>query len=119
MCLRRWHRVSLLDNCGRVLACAEAVSSPLLAKLAHGLSRPCSHGHLRHNSRFKRFAFDHRRGRQRAPELGVGVLAPHPPCCYLDDWNGGPQPRDRKSTRLNSSHVKISYAVFCLKKKKK
>src|SRR5204862_6900029 len=28
-------------------------------------------------------------------------------------------PRDRKSTRLNSSHVEISYAVFCLKKKKK
>src|SRR5690606_40521172 len=27
--------------------------------------------------------------------------------------------RDRKSTRLNSSHVKISYAVFCLKKKNK
>src|SRR5690606_40948238 len=27
-------------------------------------------------------------------------------------------PGDRKSTRLNSSHVKISYAVFCLKKKK-
>src|SRR5436309_7446512 len=26
---------------------------------------------------------------------------------------------DRKSTRLNSSHVKISYAVFCLKKKKR
>src|SRR5690554_7486283 len=26
---------------------------------------------------------------------------------------------DRKSTRLNSSHVRISYAVFCLKKKKK
>src|SRR5690606_40425216 len=26
--------------------------------------------------------------------------------------------RDRKSTRLNSSHVKISYAVFCLKKKR-
>src|SRR5690606_21966884 len=33
---------------------------------------------------------------------------------------GGPdEHRDRKSTRLNSSHVKISYAVFCLKKKKK
>src|SRR5690625_6748166 len=29
-----------------------------------------------------------------------------------------PQSRDRKSTRLNSSHVAISYAVFCLKKKK-
>src|SRR5690606_39942074 len=30
-----------------------------------------------------------------------------------------PRTRDRKSTRLNSSHVKISYAVFCLKKKNK
>src|SRR5438477_4945840 len=29
------------------------------------------------------------------------------------------QSRDRKSTRLNSSHMSISYAVFCLKKKKK
>src|SRR5690606_39830852 len=32
---------------------------------------------------------------------------------YLDAVEGG----DRKSTRLNSSHVKISYAVFCLNKK--
>src|SRR3712207_8503742 len=35
---------------------------------------------------------------------------------------GGPRPQgggpDRKSTRLNSSHANISYAVFCLKKKK-
>src|SRR5699024_6322834 len=30
----------------------------------------------------------------------------------------GVNPADRKSTRLNSSHVSISYAVFCLKKKK-
>src|SRR5688572_32179215 len=30
-----------------------------------------------------------------------------------------PRARDRKSTRLNSSHSQISYAVFCLKKKKK
>src|SRR2546427_8059538 len=41
----------------------------------------------------------------------------------LADWLGG-QIRnhsvgDRKSTRLNSSHSQISYAVFCLKKKKK
>src|SRR5699024_12104872 len=43
------------------------------------------------------------------------------------DAGPGPSPdapshrdgRDRKSTRLNSSHVSISYAVFCLKKKKK
>src|SRR5690606_41115056 len=40
-----------------------------------------------------------------------GVVAPGP--TSRDDE------RDRKSTRLNSSHVKISYAVFCLKKKKK
>src|SRR5256885_3643613 len=30
-----------------------------------------------------------------------------------------PEPEDRKSTRLNSSHLVISYAVFCLKKKNK
>src|SRR5206468_7251889 len=36
-------------------------------------------------------------------------IAPSGPC----------PPRDRKSTRLNSSHDQISYAVFCLKKKKK
>src|SRR5206468_4649673 len=34
-------------------------------------------------------------------------------------WGGSPQGLDRKSTRLNSSHDQISYAVFCLKKKKK
>src|SRR5437773_7661797 len=32
---------------------------------------------------------------------------------------GPDEKRDRKSTRLNSSHITISYAVFCLKKKKK
>src|SRR2546430_11394883 len=32
---------------------------------------------------------------------------------------GRPDSQDRKSTRLNSSHSQISYAVFCLKKKKK
>src|SRR5690606_40755194 len=35
------------------------------------------------------------------------------------DLNQNNNQKDRKSTRLNSSHVKISYAVFCLKKKKK
>src|SRR2546426_8677606 len=33
--------------------------------------------------------------------------------------DGADRGRDRKSTRLNSSHLVISYAVFCLKKKKK
>src|SRR2546430_782310 len=35
------------------------------------------------------------------------------------DWLKVIPPEDRKSTRLNSSHSQISYAVFCLKKKKK
>src|SRR5688572_32663007 len=38
---------------------------------------------------------------------------------WLDEQRGETVRRDRKSTRLNSSHSQISYAVFCLKKKKK
>src|SRR5258707_11979734 len=38
---------------------------------------------------------------------------------WQNDRTHGVQFRDRKSTRLNSSHANISYAVFCLKKKKK
>src|SRR3712207_9531719 len=34
-----------------------------------------------------------------------------------DAWSALVETRDRKSTRLNSSHANISYAVFCLKKK--
>src|SRR3712207_872904 len=36
---------------------------------------------------------------------------------YVNDENPGRRSQDRKSTRLNSSHANISYAVFCLKKK--
>src|SRR5690606_41459595 len=55
---------------------------------------------------------DHRQGIGDAPveDHRDGRREGHP--CHR-------QVRDRKSTRLNSSHVKISYAVFCLKKKKK
>src|SRR5207249_11017460 len=63
-----------------------------------------------------------------SPDRGVGqgdesehpLAVPAQPtgCEALDDpqqiW---PHYQDRKSTRLNSSHVSISYAVFCLKKK--
>src|SRR5256885_12202574 len=42
-----------------------------------------------------------------------GVVEP------IDAKENRPPPGDRKSTRLNSSHLVISYAVFCLKKKKK
>src|SRR5690349_24009281 len=45
---------------------------------------------------------------------GRGRSGPPP---WLADLFGMGAPPDRKSTRLNSSHVEISYAVFCLKKK--
>src|SRR5437773_8411587 len=60
-------------------------------------------GHVRHH------AF-HRGSRERREE---GDLRAAP--CSRD----GTRDEDRKSTRLNSSHITISYAVFCLKKKKK
>src|SRR5256885_9686308 len=47
------------------------------------------------------------RAAQRLNDVG-GWLSEHPP----------EREQDRKSTRLNSSHLVISYAVFCLKKKK-
>src|SRR5258707_11945468 len=56
----------------------------------------------------------HSRGRQ---DQGAGALVQQP---HADpSRHHGPRRRlrDRKSTRLNSSHANISYAVFCLKKK--
>src|SRR2546430_11357131 len=44
-------------------------------------------------------------------DLGADVIK-------VEDTGTGDESRDRKSTRLNSSHSQISYAVFCLKKKK-
>src|SRR3989442_8777755 len=62
------------------------------------------------------------------PLIGQGVrgyasIGPlFPLCTVVGDLgpvhSGKRGPIDRKSTRLNSSHVRISYAVFCLKKKK-
>src|SRR3712207_7883565 len=69
-----------------------------------------------------------RRGRRGEPRLGERlVLDPAVGRRRLDgqlraprEHPAAPLPRDRdrKSTRLNSSHANISYAVFCLKKKK-
>src|SRR3989442_7800227 len=58
------------------------------------------------------------------PGLRVGwVIGPRPVISRLAEvkqWcDLHTNQLDRKSTRLNSSHVRISYAVFCLKKKKK
>src|SRR5258708_28906719 len=53
---------------------------------------------------------------------GTRVQLPHASASWPSDCSRrvpafGVAPRDRKSTRLNSSHQIISYAVFCLKKK--
>src|SRR2546427_8715420 len=50
--------------------------------------------------------------------VGGGLGEHMGPCIHLLGRAGG-STADRKSTRLNSSHSQISYAVFCLKKKKR
>src|SRR5437870_9820699 len=60
--------------------------------------------------------------RRAAPVLANRSLrasGAHPRVASRELWRAIPRFPDRKSTRLNSSHVAISYAVFCLKKKKK
>src|SRR5690606_32452200 len=52
------------------------------------------------------------------PRLDELALAARDLVDALPAWRSARAERDRKSTRLNSSHVKISYAVFCLKKKR-
>src|SRR5690606_41152061 len=74
-------------------------------------------------------SFPTRRSSDLQPGLDEGVqhvvdrLGGHTaqPLAHHADERGriGVRRLDRKSTRLNSSHVKISYAVFCLKKKKR
>src|SRR2546430_16103774 len=54
----------------------------------------------------------------RPESRGDGALLPSARARAAGARRGG-APEDRKSTRLNSSHSQISYAVFCLKKKKK
>src|SRR5690242_21747335 len=53
-------------------------------------------------------------------EVLVGVAAPEVEALGIGEhrWIAVRGREDRKSTRLNSSHMSISYAVFCLKKKK-
>src|SRR5690554_7220151 len=62
---------------------------------------------------FRSSATGHRRGVQRARDRALDSV----PLTRMVD-PADPARQDRKSTRLNSSHVRISYAVFCLNKKK-
>src|SRR5256886_5498069 len=56
---------------------------------------------------------------QKTATLPTGAFPPAKVAALAAPWTWRPAPRDRKSTRLNSSHSQISYAVFCLKKKNK
>src|SRR3989454_7692963 len=57
------------------------------------------------------------REREHARSVADRLAVPqHPPRAHVGDLE---RHADRKSTRLNSSHLVISYAVFCLKKKKR
>src|SRR5688572_32742793 len=56
-------------------------------------------------------------GEERRDHHHVGFER-HAPALVPGHFVGHAEARDRKSTRLNSSHSQISYAVFCLKKKK-
>src|SRR3712207_8801998 len=64
----------------------------------------------------------HQAGRQQGTRVEVGhresLRGSEPPQKRRTSTQSATEPRDRKSTRLNSSHANISYAVFCLKKKK-
>src|SRR5690606_41332473 len=62
-------------------------------------------------------SFPTRRSSDLAPTTNRGRSARRTPPRSSKRWSAR-RASDRKSTRLNSSHVKISYAVFCLKKKK-
>src|SRR2546430_12634520 len=71
-------------------------------------------GHPRQVEHREIESLQHARGRQWEQEVG------HRPEITEPDrlqQTMGSRPEDRKSTRLNSSHSQISYAVFCLKKK--
>src|SRR5258708_24552758 len=59
------------------------------------------------------------RGAGASAGAGGGTGPPRAGVSNPDGSVTGAFPRDRKSTRLNSSHQIISYAVFCLKKKKR
>src|SRR5437868_8709598 len=67
---------------------------------------------------FRSVALRAQLGEHRRPLLQARLLHGGQPARRGDVARRVEELRDRKSTRLNSSHVSISYAVFCLKKKK-
>src|SRR5690625_6438777 len=94
------------------------ILAPVDPRILTGEARRVGSGLIILLYRFDRSRLDQGQGldqesRPEFAEPGPEVTRPFIWC----DWLGGPGKEDRKSTRLNSSHVAISYAVFCLKKK--
>src|SRR5690349_2631677 len=107
--------VQLIDNAGQPLAAsANLAGGTASANLAGGtISIPAS---TLAESRTRGFSYATVNGLRIAvvplsADRAFGYAAVAEPLSVIEDG-------DRKSTRLNSSHVEISYAVFCLKKKK-
>src|SRR5690606_40815546 len=93
-------------------------SSPLFPYTTLFRSRRCPTESCQHRSHAAHSCPDAYPAPRSASHHVLSDGAPHPAQCWrLPPNRHGLSPRDRKSTRLNSSHVKISYAVFCLKKK--
>src|SRR3712207_6933162 len=76
---------------------------------------PLATGHLAHHGQLELAAVGS--SGHRVPPLRMLSLAHREKLACLVVWSLGAVHADRKSTRLNSSHANISYAVFCLKKK--
>src|SRR5690348_14143742 len=81
-----------------------------IAASAHAGDEHIRQPTLRGKNLLTRFLADD--GLKIADHHRIGMRAKH----GAENVVGGPDVRDRKSTRLNSSHPSISYAVFCLKK---
>src|SRR5438034_7199795 len=96
--IRRLHRSTLFPYTTLFRSrMAERDPAAVRIDVVHPILKACVLGELQDNARERLVHLDHRDVVPRQPRLRKG--------------------RDRKSTRLNSSHTVISYAVFCLKKK--
>src|SRR5205807_6886827 len=108
------------DNCGAMFA-----RSLCLNKIAEFIQLEIRGKNAAHTPSQRRAQGDHRRADTERSiwwrnERAVSLLRIAVPASFSGVVAIIPQiEADRKSTRLNSSHLVISYAVFCLKKKKK